>query len=98
MCKSTQDLAMFIAELTAIRNKQVIVSVYPDKSFLLYEVEGHDMVTLYQSDNVSDGMDINDLPYEDAKEFSKHIDELASIDEVLSETKIFVRSDKFADV
>lgn len=98
--KSTQDLHKFLKEITEIRGKQVVVTIYPDKSFVLNEfTPASDMLEpIYISDQVVENLDINDLAYENPAQFSKHIDELASVAELLAKTNNIHEPPTFDDV
>jgi len=97
--KTTQDLAIFLRKFSEERGKQTAVMIHADKSFVLYEEDGGAMmVPIYSSTEIADGLDINDLPYEDATYFSAHIEELASVKQVLEEAAILQNKDKFADL
>ena len=97
--KSTQDLAIFIKELSEIRKAEMPVMIYPDKSFVIYEVqEDGSLEIIYSSSDTSDGLDINDLPYEDVNKFNMHMEELASIPELLEEASIIRGGDKYSEL
>lgn len=80
MCKSTQDLSIWLNNLTAEITKQgarkVIpvlgIEVFADKSFRIAEYEGVNVIYLYESD-ADELYDVNDIGYVEPEQFAKLI-------------------------
>lgn len=70
MSKSTQDLCLWLRDFSHIlKDDSVCIQIYKDKSF---RIIGSDNVILYDSDEESEGsdrLDLNDLPYENPRDF-----------------------------
>lgn len=74
MSKSIQDLIMWQRKLAQELGATLIcVEIFDNKSFRICEHKDEEAVSLYDSDNVLEQIDINDLPYYDPKDFANKI-------------------------
>lgn len=99
--KSTQDLVRFMQALSIAANAQTPVMIYPDKSFVVYQEAPAtgELEIIYSSSDVGDGLDINDLAYENATNFLLRIEQIEEA-RALIEEEILTKGqrDKFSDL
>lgn len=77
MCKSTQDLTIWLsmfAQTLQVDDHEVSIQIYADKSFRIY-VHTRQEDPVYDTDEWGSKLDINDLAYEDPETFAMQIKE-----------------------
>lgn len=81
MAKSIQDLCFFMKELSDLTGKKLSIDIQADKSFMVWDLmDGmEDPNCVVSSEEIEDGIDINDLCYYDAGSIAKIISDNDSV-------------------
>lgn len=87
MSKSIQDLTIWMQQLKRNLGMDITITITTDKNFIIYdEKEGEpDKVPEVLYTGSEEGMDINDLPYFDAKVIAKSIKDTLLVKNITSE-------------
>lgn len=85
MCKSTQDLAIFLKDMETLTGLEdgISIQVFTDKSFRIY-ANGMEN-PIYDSENFEIPLDINDLLYVKPEEFAEQLRSLLEAEDISNE-------------